>query len=405
MLRLKDVISKRERLLIITENFTHGGLETQIRGQIQNLARFGWDVYLACGDNFLNTHLPKEVKNVYYGLNFSPLATVNDLKKTTSEIIGIIEKKKITHIHAHPFTSILPSILAGIQSNTPVITTIHGPASLSTGYGENFDRLNISALLLSSKVISVSKEVSDILLQSGIKSEVLPNAVGFKDSGHRFKLKSLHQTRWIIAARLDIDKTVGLKMFISTAIRAGVKEIAVAGDGSEYTNLKQWCERRFQNQVKLIGYIENLQEILPQYDACAGMGRVVLESASQGIPTCLVGYDGVKSIIRSADELDKFSDRNLSGRSASNIVSKTFIKQYNELDDYTLGNLSRHIHDQFDEKKIWKRYNQMIRGIKYDKQYSYSVKWENIIGGDVWINSKKLLHTITLLDEVWNGTK
>ena len=73
-------------ILIVSEAFTAGGLETHIRGEIEYLSRQGWSIHLACGEQFSVDLLPEVTTTVRPGLLLGPNATLTELKKSVSEL-------------------------------------------------------------------------------------------------------------------------------------------------------------------------------------------------------------------------------------------------------------------------------------------------------------------------------
>lgn len=81
-------------------------------------------------------------------------------------------------------------------------------------------------------------------------------------------------------------------------------EIHVFGDGEARTSFKQWVShKKYANAVVFKGHFDFLDSELKEgYEGVAGMGRVVLEGGALGLPVILVGYDGVKGLIRRDQE-------------------------------------------------------------------------------------------------------
>ena len=97
-------------ILVVTEQFLFGGLETQIRDQIDYLVKYGHRVYLAVG-RFANQSVSDlKLSGIISGLNIGIESKVEDLIKTVDLISGFIENNNINVIHAHPFLSLLPCI-------------------------------------------------------------------------------------------------------------------------------------------------------------------------------------------------------------------------------------------------------------------------------------------------------
>ena len=361
------VLKKRPKprnLLIVTQNFTVGGLETQIKGQVEELKSLGWKVHLVCGSEYDNAYIPAGIDSVNQTPSIDNAANTQDLLRSVVFISDLIKKHQINIVHAHPFTSVLPSFLASRDNNVPFYLTLHGPASLGpgrggyNGYGENFYNIN-ELIFKSSNMIVVSEELSDRIKNiSKQRPIILPNSVKVNKirSWHHPK-KHISDSRWLVVSRLDGEKNKGIKEFIKAALQAGVGHIDIAGKGPEEDSLRSWCaSSSYDQHVGFLGPVQNPQSIMREYDGCAGMGRVVLESIERRKITCLVGYDGVKGILGGTD-IKQAAYSNFSGRGLPNVAIEDFAACFAEAAKGNVVTANRSaVRRSYSQKETWRHY-------------------------------------------------
>ena len=186
-------------VLIVTEQFTLGGLETHISGEIKQLSEQGLSVHLAVGTAFEETFLPPCVSSVASGIPFEPSASAGDLLTAIDRLRNVIRQYSIDAVHVHPFTSIIPAVAAAELEGIPFAITFHGPGSLSS-FGPTYDFLLKEVILPSAPlIVSVSPEVSR-LLSSYLDLEAIcyiPNSVHFGNSEKDMPDCEENDSRWL----------------------------------------------------------------------------------------------------------------------------------------------------------------------------------------------------------------
>lgn len=348
-------------ILIATEAFTGGGLETHIRGEIRELTSLGWKVSLACGEDFRSTFLPEGLAQVYTGLAFGPTATAADLTHTVEQLARIVREDSVSFIHAHPYLSLIPTAIAAEISQVPLGITVHGPALFNSAYGHFFDSLLDRAIVPSAaRVFGVSPEVTTLLEASvpGDRIVLQPNAVPIPSDS--FAAHPARKGRWLLASRLDRLKLPGLLEFVRYAMAAGIEGVDIAGHGPAEQDLARALESEIaKNYVGVLGERSDLMAEMPDYQAIAGMGRVVLEALSLGLPACLVGYDGVKGMVNSA-LFDRAARSNFSGRNLRSVSCEAFSEQIGSLNAFAPTDLVQRIRRQHSEPTVWSAFSASI---------------------------------------------
>lgn len=319
-------------LLIVTQSFEVGGLETHIAGQVRVMAAQGWAIHMACGSQPAAEFLPPGLSSVTGGLNLGPGATAAELVATVESLRSIIREHAVTHVHGHPFTSLFPAMLAAALEGVPFILTLHGPASLSAGYGPINDFLFTSlALPLSQGVIAVSDEVVELAAPYvGDKTEALHlqrNAIDFAQFRQSASPASEGES-WLVVSRLDGVKIPGIRAFVNQAHALGLGGVDIVGDGPGRATLQEWLEEDgVGHAARFLGARSDVPDLMRSCAGVAGMGRVLLEGVASGKPVCVVGYDGVKGLL-DPDLFQRAAYANFSGRNLPNVGAEELARQF-----------------------------------------------------------------------------
>ncbi|KGD93910.1 hypothetical protein JL37_13130 [Achromobacter sp. RTa] len=317
-------------LLIVTQSFEVGGLETYIAGQVRVMAAQGWAIHMACGSEPAEEFLPPGLSSVTGGLNLGPGATAADLVATVESLRSIIREHAVTHVHGHPFTSVFPAMLAAALERVPFMLTLHGPASLSAGYGPINDFLLTSlALPLSQGVIAVSDEVMELAAPyvSGDALRLQSNAIDFSKFGQSAS-SAPEGAPWLVVSRLDGLKIPGIRAFVNQANTLGLGGVDIVGDGPGRETLQEWLEQDgVGHVVRFLGARSDVPDLMRSCAGVAGMGRVLLEGVASGKPVCVVGYDGVKGLL-DADLFRRAAYANFSGRNLPNVDAQGLARQF-----------------------------------------------------------------------------
>lgn len=354
-------------VLIVSEAFTAGGLETHISGEIDCLTAEGWKVHLACGENFYEDFLPASTASVHSGLPLGPLANLQELRHTIDALRDLIRRLEVPLVHIHPYTSLIPAMIAAEVEGVATAVTVHGPSLTDGTYGRCFDFLLDQVLLPNAgHVFAVSEEIKSVLVPfvSTDRLTVLPNGVALPDVGAvGYPLAEAHPDCWLLASRLDKAKLPGLLAFLRYALSAGLGCIHVAGDGPARQDLAEALRAmRASNRVSLLGVKRNLSSLMPGYRGVAGMGRVVLEALATGCRTCLVGYDGVKGVV-TQDLFERAAWSNFSGRGLPSITEDEFITQIKSIGEHSAHRVRPLLVDHYDERVVWRSFADVVAGI------------------------------------------
>lgn len=366
-------------VLIVTEAFLEGGLETHITGQVRAFRRLGVGTHLAIGERFHATGLPPEVDTVRVGLPMKPAMTHADLLKSIDALREIIRRNSVQAVHAHPYLSLLPAFFGAALEGVPFAVTIHGPNALQNAYGEVFGTfLREAALPMGGLVVAVSRELADLVtkLAPASRLAVIPNGVDTQPTPDSPATGDC----WLIAGRLDEYKAPGMLDFIRKASAAGVPRFLLAGDGPRRTWLQRQLEaERLENSVRFLGWVDDLRDVMRGCAGVAGMGRVVLEGIAANRPVILTGYDGVKGLV-DREFLASAAYANFSGRSLRTIDAETLRRHLALAPQLDLQGLRATVASHYDEITLWTRFLQLVSGARVLPNEPFTAFYRRLAG-------------------------
>ncbi len=351
-----------KKILIISEQFVFGGLETHISGQVFVLRRLNVECYLA---SWKVSDFARSIFKENIFLLPGPIHPycVESVCVATQSIIDYVKANEIDAIHSHPFLSELPAALAANELGIPFFHTLHGPVSLGEAYGNVYNWYRRFVVFpFCSKVFSVSEEVKAKFLEFHNVSSICvqPNSVFIPIE--EAVVRDDPFERWAIVARLDEDKIVGVEKFLRMALNVGIRSIEVIGDGSKRLYLQRVFQRETEvGLIKWVGMVSNPSEIYRRdFSGVAGMGRALLEAAAFGMPVCLVGYEGVIGMLDDV-KFVRASYSNFSGRGFDCISDDKFKESLDYLLCQGMHFSARsYIKENYNEETIWESYLEEI---------------------------------------------
>lgn len=387
-------------LLIVTEQFTLGGLETHIRGEVEHLIKAGVRVHLATGKAFEETLLPPGLASITHGLPLGPECSLKELLSVIDHLRQIIRQHAIECVHVHPFTSIIPAVVAAELESVPYAITLHGPASMFS-YGPIYDLLVKDIILPSAPlIIAVSPEVQDLLTVHASEQFVhyIPNSVTFEESPSADSKVARIDPRWLVVSRLDEFKIQGIFDFCSKAKLCGIPGVVIAGDGPAKQQLCQMLEEHEQSDyVELIGPSNEIPTLIQKFSGIAGMGRVVLEGVSSRKPVVLVGYDGVKGVV-DKQLLEKAAEHNFSGRNLPVIDDNELLDQLDaKIGMEYISKVFEFAKTNFNAHRSWARFFGKISAIEAPAITVLTALYHHLSAGAI-SETTPYLHSKALLD-------
>lgn len=285
-------------ILVVNENFTGGGLETHIHSYYMELRKKHHFVF-AFG-NF-KSELEFAEADVHTGFHFGWRSTVEEFVADVERLLQLIRREKIDVIHAHPFHSIFPAVVAGQLAGIPVACTHHGTYSFAFPGGVNEALLLYYAYTeLVGCVFSVSQTGKQALeTRAHVPNVVfMPNAIDTRLYRHH---KVVNNRRWAVISRLDGDmgKAAALKKLFEAMPSLPINSVDVYGDGAQRQMLEETVKKLgLTAKVRFMGFQSDLYERLDgNYNGIIGSDRVALEGLTMGYPVLELGYDRICGIL------------------------------------------------------------------------------------------------------------
>lgn len=303
------------RLLIVTELFSFGGLETHLAGQFRALASMGHEVHLAVGGALGCERPPEGLAGLIAPVPFTHASTASEFLGAVERLAAYARERRVDAVHAHPFRSLVVGCLAARRAGVPLICTLHGPASLEP-MRQDLLELLVKFLVLpeAGRVECVTPEVLALAGHHAGRGRCVlrPNAVDFQ----RFLPRTPRpDAPWVLLSRLDEPKCVGILDLCRKWAGADLPAVEIHGDGPHREALVDQLSRQgLADRFPLRGRCDDPAALLARPAAgVIGMGRVVLEAAASNLPCLLLGYDGPKGLV-DADLFRRAAWSNFSGR-------------------------------------------------------------------------------------------
>jgi glycosyltransferase involved in cell wall biosynthesis len=311
-------------ILILTELFERGGLETHITGQVATLARQGERCVIATGSG-PDSVPPDLFADGLFGLPMGPTVTFGELRETLKRLEDFTTRHAVKVVHAHPFYSFIIGALLARRLRLPYVATVHGPASLH-GVTQPAAKAALTSCVLpgAARVYCVSPEAAELVsTMNEAEIRFLPNAVRIPPRPIRGE-----PGVWAWSGRLDADKLPGLLDLLEKLALAPPARLRIFGTGACRAELQGFIQARPEIAafVQLEGWYADPMATLAGCELVAGMGRVLLEGGAGGLPCLLVGYDGVKGLLQEAT-IAQAAWTNFSGRNATTISGEALQAQ------------------------------------------------------------------------------
>jgi len=306
-------------ILILTEYFDRGGLETSILSEAASLRALGAKVCLATGSG--PGRIPADAFDaIQTNLAMGPTVSFGTLRRCLDDVVAFARAQNVTAIHAHPFHSMNVGFLAATEMALPFAVTLHGPASVAEMSAPVTRSIFRTGVLRSARrTFCVSPETMLRCRAAGGSPTLLRNTATIAQRAG----VSSNDKPWLWAGRLDDPKSAGL-MDLCQKLRGTGHTLRVFGDGPSRAKLEETIAGDPSlSFVVSCGWRSDLETVYADHAVVAGMGRVIIEAAAHGVPCLLVGYDGVKGFLHRGN-VAAASFANFSGRGLDTVTADDF---------------------------------------------------------------------------------
>ena len=344
-------------IVVVSERFHQGGLETHLGGFMREVQRRGHRVSMITGPRERLEGVREAVAGRVLTLDWPQPLTAGAALGVVERMAEFCRAQDADLLHLHPFLTLSLGCLAAARLRLPFVLTLHGPSNLCPEPAQGGTLVLERIVAAASQVYGVCDEVTEAVRQRAPTGRVasLPNAVDLA----RWRPAARDRSGpWAVIARLDGDKVESVRHAVEMLCSVPGGEARVFGDGSERAAFARWLgDQAWGARVRLEGHRDDLADVLREgFAGVAGMTRVVLEGGALSLPVVLAGYDGVKGLVEAAD-MPALSRCNFSGRGLAPIDACALARQRAVLDDEPgRFQLRPWIEANADESSVWARY-------------------------------------------------
>lgn len=359
-------------ILVVNENYTRGGLETNLYTQYEAMKDSNKFVY-AMGN--YDTKLVLGDAKVYKDFHFTPNVTIEQFCEDVERLVEIIKTEEIDYIHAHPFYSVFQAVFAAKLTNTPIAYTLHGVASVNFPRKIN-DVILYQAMLEGEidKIYCVSELCVSAVNNATFNNSatLLPNAI---NTDKYRKNQIANNKRWALISRVAVDKLKEIKQLISMLKDLDIEKLCIYGDGDAKQEVQEYInELGLTNKVELMGHYDNLYEELDgKYNGIVGIGRVTMEAICMGYPTLLIGYGKIAGIINK-EMFNTIKNNNFINKMLPDINPEELNEQLKQVYDGNSDSeeLCSILRQERDAKVVYEKYANELKNVKV--QSSVNIK-------------------------------
>ena len=409
-------MNMKENILIALDQLGIGGVETYVVNQVRTLKKMGYNITVMAKKGFYVETIKK------LGAKFIDYEFKDELYFDSEEIEKvkeIIEKNKITQVHINQFLPISVMLPACIETNTPYVSYLHMGLSFINNKDNNpfeyFEKQYITYKNIfkmyfenSKKIIVLADPAKDYIAKkykiSKNKILVQPNSIDL--DVYKTEREVTEINKIFVIGRLAEEKKISIENAIE--LYKEIKQInkkaslTIAGDGPIKTYLEDFVKERNIKDVKFIGAISNVKEVLDEQDLVIGLARCLLEGLTMKKLAVISGYQNVKGLIKGNiyDECkkDNFTGKNLKEQSISSVAKEITSLSKEEISNIINENYKR-IQENHDSTKIMYILN---------KENENNQDYKKIISDLIQINEilgKEKIKWNTKADEIWKTYK
>ncbi|MEO7445216.1 MAG: glycosyltransferase [Ferruginibacter sp.] len=266
-----------------------GGAETMLLATLKELTEYNHVVVTLADDNHF-AHLPGNCRHISLGMK-----NTKQLPLLRNNFRKLIRMEKPVLVHSHLYW---PTILCrvSVRKEIPLVTTIHTSVGSAGDYKKKYIRLldKYSFRKRPSYIIAVSegvlKDYISLIPASSQQAEVIYTFVDEEKIQHKINLDTEGRFRFVCTGALRVQKNMERLIQLWPDEHNGF-DLDIYGDGPLKTSLEKMAAG--QTAVKLKGEVDNIEEVLPQYDgyisgsAVEGFSLSILEAMGTGIPLLL----------------------------------------------------------------------------------------------------------------------
>ncbi len=364
-------------LLVIADNFTAGGFETNLFTQY-SILKDKCSFIFAFGN--YDTGLNFDDCKIYTGFNFKYSVTINEFYQDVNKLVKIINENNIDVILTHPFHCFFPAVIASQITEKPLTYTYHGFSSYSF-VAPNLEMLFFNHFLENCvNIIFCNSKTGEYYLKNynNLNNVIfLPNSI---DLGLYSTHNVISNKNWALISRLDDDKYPEIMQILKNIHKININKLDIYGNGNCYTKIENYIkDNNLNNKVKLMGFCFNIYETINnKYNGIIGIGRVVMEGLAMGYPVLIIGQNKISGIIDNNNFL-KIKDYNFVNRVLPNVSIEKLNQQlslvYKKPNNY---NFSKKIEKEYSSKKVFGEVYEYVKHLEFNKSLGITKFYDSL---------------------------
>ena len=286
--------NKKKRILILINDLTRGGAETMLVTILRSLG-VDYSIILVTLTSELDFADNEIICDARLCLNFN---SIKDMPGAVLKLKNIIIKFKPDLVHCQLYWSTIIGRFS-VPKNIPFIFSIHNKLSIDA-FKANKLSYYLEKLTYRKRhtIISVSEDaLLDYKEYINIKGRaiILNNFVDTKffTQAYEFEKRPLDLIKIVAVGNLKHQKNYEFLLKVITSIKDKIKiRLDIVGEGVLRIKLQSIIDKN-NLQVNLLGKMENVEMLLPQYDAFVmssfyeGFGNAPVEAMAVGLPLIL----------------------------------------------------------------------------------------------------------------------
>ncbi len=357
-----------KNVLIVSEAFLNGGLETRVQEEVAEYRKHRCKVFLAC-HNFNKDHrrLFNKVLMLDTLLRENDCIDSRRLLSVRDKIVRFCQKNAVDHIECHPFFCVLPAALAAEKLNVPITYTLHGVASANFVDIDSTGLYTLYYMIIKygvDQIVAVAEYLQKQYAYLSPKIIIARNGIKLSKKMRPARKTTSNTKAFCIASRIDAPKSKIIMDFLPKIHGLSeVKKIDIYGDGDSVEALRNFVEQRKMKKVNVCGWVNDVSKTIVEkkYDAIFGMGRVVLNALSVSVPVGVLGYGGFAGFVRN-DNIAHFAENNFTDWDTYDDldIKKEIKKVQKSPQEYKL---TRKEMAPYDSEGIWKSYFEEAKSI------------------------------------------
>lgn len=339
-----------------------GGIETRWIDEFQYLNKHNYQVYLLTNKRAFDPNIAKLFNTCHFTtVDIESVSLATDFIKLVDHVVDTIESHDIELLSIHMLDLFAcAAVMAAQLCCIPVISTIHGTPDI---YRAPFNRLFIQSLTGNSfsLSVSVSKHLEGIYFSQAPLIKVIPNLINLNEYRHQ---TSETTPAWLLISRISSEKYESILRFLQAANSCNIANIDIAGGGDPLELRKRINALDIKTQVRFLGEVRDIAELIPEYLGVAGMGRVAIEGLACQKPVCIISPEGSLIGLVTTYNFTRLKNYNFTGKGLVAIDNQELSKQ---LERHTPEN-SQHLYQKLKHELSidnWDKYIELYKKITF----------------------------------------